>query len=183
PRPASARQDREGPGEPGDHRHGARRRLQGRPGAMRAGPRAVGLMLTAPLRRVWLWWTHSLSLRVVSSTLLVGLVSVAALGAYVTNEIRDGLVDKRVGRILAESARDVTAAQEQVNASTAESEGDLQQLVNDVLESLGVVGGDTRGLLLLPDPSNKSDIPILVGTSDLELVGVISRELRDAVEP
>lgn len=150
---------------------------------MRAGPRAVGLMLTAPLRRVWLWWTHSLSLRVVSSTLLVGLVSVAALGAYVTNEIRDGLVDKRVGRILAESARDVTAAQEQVNASTAESEGDLQQLVNDVLESLGVVGGDTRGLVLLPDPSNKSDIPILVGTSDLELVGVISRELRDAVEP
>lgn len=150
---------------------------------MRAGPRAVGLMLTVPLRRVWLWWTHSLSLRVVSSTLLVGLVSVAALGAYVTNEIRDGLVDKRVGRILAESARDVTAAQEQVNASTAESEGDLQQLVNDVLESLGVVGGDTRGLVLLPDPSNKSDIPILVGTSDLELVGVISRELRDAVEP
>nr|PZM98043.1 MAG: two-component sensor histidine kinase [Actinomycetota bacterium] len=143
----------------------------------------MGLMLTAPLRRVWLWWTHSLSLRVVSSTLLVGLVSVAALGAYVTNEIRDGLVDKRVGRILAESARDVTAAQEQVNASTAESEGDLQQLVNDVLESLGVVGGDTRGLVLLPDPSNKSDIPILVGTSDLELVGVISRELRDAVEP
>jgi two-component system sensor histidine kinase MtrB len=143
----------------------------------------VGLAFIAPLRRVWLWWTRSLSLRVVTSTLAVGLVSVALLGAYVTNEIRDGLVDKRVGRILSESARDVLAAQDRVNASTAESEGDLQQLVNDVLESLGVVGGDTRGLVLLPDPSNDSDVPILVGTSDLDLVSLISTELRDAVEP
>jgi two-component system sensor histidine kinase MtrB len=132
---------------------------------------------------VWLWWSRSLSLRVVTSTLAVGLVSVALLGAYVTSEIRDGLVDKRVGRILSESARDVLAAQDRVDASTAESEGDLQQLVNDVLESLGVVGGDTRGLVLLPDPSNDSGIPILVGTSDLDLVSLISEDLRAAVEP
>lgn len=150
---------------------------------MRVGPRAVGLAFIAPLRRAWLWWTRSLTLRVVSSTLAVGLSAVALLGAYVTTEIRDGLVDKRVDRILSESARDVAAAQERVEASTAETPGDLQQLVNDVLLSVGLVGGDTRGYVLLPDPSNDSDVPILTGTSDQGLVGLISDDLRAAIEP
>lgn len=143
----------------------------------------MGRAFIAPLRRVWKWWTHSLSLRVISSTLIVGLSAVALLGAYVTSEIRDGLVDKRVERILSESARDVASAQARVDASTAETPGDLQQLVNDVLDSLGLVGGDTRGMVLLPDPGNDSDVPILFGTSDLALVGIISPELREAVEP
>lgn len=133
--------------------------------------------------RLWRWWTHSLSLRVITSVLLVGLSTVALLGAYVTTQIRDGLVDKRVERILAESARDVAAAQDQVDASTAETPGDLQQLVNDILESLGLVGGDSRGLVLLPDPTNHSDVPILTGTSDQALVTRISPELREAIEP
>lgn len=147
------------------------------------GPRAVGRALTAPIRRAWRWWTRSLSLRVVSSTLVVGLSAVAFLGAYVTAEIRDGLVDKRVERILAESARDVASAQARVEVSTAETHGDLQQLVNDVLESLGLVGGDSRGMVLLPDPSNDSDVPILTGTSDQALLSIISADLRGAVEP
>ncbi len=148
-----------------------------------AGPRAVGLAILAPARRAWLWWTRSLSLRVVSSTLVVGLSAVALLGAYVTSQIRDGLVDKRVERILAEAARDVAAAQDRVDASPAETPGDYQQLVNDVLESLGLVGGDTRGLVLLRDPSNESGVPILTGTSDPRLVTLITPDMRAAVEP
>jgi two-component system sensor histidine kinase MtrB len=115
--------------------------------------------------------------------LVVGLSAVALLGAYVTSEIRDGLVDKRVERILAEAARDVAAAQERVDASPAETPGDYQQLVNDILESLGVVGGDSRGLVLLRDPNNESGVPILTSASDTRLVTLITTDMRDAVEP
>lgn len=119
-------------------------------------------------------------LRLVVTTLVVGLGAVAILGAYLTSEIRDGLVETRVERILVESARDAAAAQAQMNASTAETPGELQSLVYDTLDALQVLGGDSRGLVLLPDPNNDSNTVLNTGNSSP--ASIVSPEMRAAIE-
>jgi len=143
--------------------------------------RAVGMMLLAPLQNLWRRWTRSMLFRVITSTLVVGLVAVAILGAYVTTQIRDGLVDKRVERILTESARDVDSTQQTFEASTAETPGELQQLVTDQLLALSKLGGTSRGLVLLRAPANDSDVFLTPSGSDQALLSIITPDLRDAV--
>lgn len=121
--------------------------------------------------------------RVIASTLFLGIGAVVVLGAYVTTEIRDGLVDKRIERILAESARDIQTVQQRIEASTAETQGDLQQLVNDQLDSLRAGGGEGRDLVLLREQSNTSEVFLTLSASDRTFVSVISQDLREAVEP
>lgn len=149
---------------------------------MKLTTRAIGMMLAAPVRSMWLRWTRSMLLRVVTSTLVVGLVAVAALGAYVTTQIRDGLVDKRVEGILSESASDVAGTQATIEASTAETPGDLQQLINDQLAALQL-GGKGRDWVLLRAPGNASDIFLTLKGSDPPLRQVISPELRASIVP
>lgn len=119
-------------------------------------------------------------LRLVVTTLVVGLGAVAVLGAYLTSEIRDGLVETRVDRILVEGARDSAAAQAQMNASTAETPGELQTLVYDTTDALQVLGGDSRGLVLLPGPNNTSNLVLSTLTSTP--ASVVSPQMRAAVE-
>lgn len=143
---------------------------------------AIRMMLVAPMRTMWQRWTRSMLLRVVTSTLVVGLVAVAGLGAYVTTQIRDGLVDKRVEGILSESANDVAGTQATIEAATAETPGDLQRLVNDQLEALqlGAVG---REWVLLRAPGNTSDVFLSLSSSDPALVPVITPALRQSIVP
>jgi two-component system sensor histidine kinase MtrB len=142
--------------------------------------RAVGMMLLAPVQRLWRRWTRSMLLRVLTSTLVVGLAAVALLGAYVTTEIRDGLVEKRVERILVESARDVDSTQQTFEASTAETPGELQQLVIDQAGALSKLGGESRDLVLLRAPTNDSDV-FLTPSGEQSLLSIITPDLRDAV--
>jgi len=118
--------------------------------------------------------------RVVTTTLVVGLLAVAGLGTYITTQIRDGLVDKRVEGILSESASDVAGTQATFEASTAETPGDLQQLVNDQLKALQL-GSEGRSLLLLKAPGNASDAFLTLSGTDQELVSVISSDLRSSI--
>lgn len=131
----------------------------------------------------WLWrrFTGSILLRVVATTTLLGLGAVALIGMAISSQIRDGLVETRVDRILAETARDAQAAQRNVDASTAETPGDLQVLVFDLIDGLGVLGGDTRGLVLLRDPHN-TGVLLSAPVSSTALVAVISNDLRSAVQ-
>jgi two-component system sensor histidine kinase MtrB len=147
--------------------------------------RAIVMMLRAPVRTLWVRWTRSMLLRVVTSTLVVGLVAVAGIGAYVTTQIRDGLVDKRVEGILSESASDVAGTQATIDASTAETPETLQRLVNDQLASiqLGAVG---RGVVLLRAPSNASLVlvnPFLSSQPGPPLYDAISPSLRKSIVP
>jgi len=118
--------------------------------------------------------------RVGATTLLIGLGTVALLGAYVNTQIRDGLVDTRVDRILQQSAQDASTAQDDINASPAENPGDLQVLVDDVTDKLRVLGGDDRKLVLLQSPSNNTGVPITTGGNP-ELVGIISEDMLESV--
>jgi len=145
--------------------------------------RAVAAALAAPLRVLYTKWTHSMMVRVITSTLVVGLTAVAALGAYVTTEIRDGLVDKRVDRILAEAARDVEGTQQTIDASTAETPGDLQALVYAQFIALSRLGGDGRSIVWLRAPGNDSNVVLTPPGTDQRLVPMITTQLRQALEP
>ncbi|WP_062516029.1 MtrAB system histidine kinase MtrB [Demequina gelatinilytica] len=149
---------------------------------MRLTPRSLWANLAKGPRRVWRRFRGSLLLRVVASTTVVGLGAVIVIGAMVSTQIRDGLVETRVDRILDESARDAASAQENVDASTAETPGDLQQLAIDLVDGLGALGGSSRGLVLLRDPSNSSGVLLSTPVTDASLVDVISPEMRDAVQ-
>ncbi|WP_062302756.1 MtrAB system histidine kinase MtrB [Demequina subtropica] len=149
---------------------------------MRLTPRSLWANLAKGPRRVWRRFRGSLLLRVVASTTVVGLGAVIVIGAMVSTQIRDGLVETRVDRILDESARDAASAQEQVDTSTAETPGDLQQLAIDLVDGLGALGGSSRGLVLLRDPSNSSGVLLSTPVTDASLVDVISPEMREAVQ-
>jgi len=142
--------------------------------------RAVGMMLLAPVQNLWRRWTRSMLVRVITSTLVVGLAAVAILGASTTTQIRDGLVEKRVERILEESARDVESTQQTFDASTAETPGELQQLVNDQVGALSKLGGESRDLVLVRAPANDSDV-FLTPSGKQELLSIITPDLRGAV--
>lgn len=144
--------------------------------------RTTAAAASAPVRRLGFRWRGSLLLRVVTTTLVIGLGTVALLGAYVTTQIRDGLVETRVDRILAESARDAALAQDDIDASPAENPGELQDLVNDLVAKLRLLGGESRGLVLLQSPDNDSAVPLTSTASDIALIDVISVSMRQAVE-
>lgn len=149
---------------------------------MKFTSRAIVMMVRAPVRTLWMRWTRSMLLRVVTSTLVVGLMAVVGLGAYVTTQIRDGLVDKRVERILSESASDVAGTQATIDASTAETPGDLQQLIYDQFEALqlGAVG---RELVFVRASGNTSNVVLSPPGSDPALVPVVTADLKASIVP
>jgi two-component system sensor histidine kinase MtrB len=122
-----------------------------------------------------------MALRVVVSTGVVGLASVAVLAAVVSAQIRDGLVQTKVDRVLAESARDAADAQVQMSASPARTPGDLQALVNDLVTNLHAIGGESRGVLLLRQPGGTSQVFSQVSTPP-DLENVVTPEMRAAVQ-
>ncbi|WP_062078090.1 MtrAB system histidine kinase MtrB [Demequina globuliformis] len=149
---------------------------------MTAPTSSVGGAVLAPLRVAARRWSRSLSLRIVSSTLIVGIGTVIALGAYVTDEIRDGLVEDRVERVLSESARDATIAQERADTTTAANPAEMQQFVLQLITELRSLGGGDRGLVMQRSPDNTSSVPLTVGESTTGLREAISDEMRAAVE-
>lgn len=159
---------------------------------MKLRRRSVGAAAAAPLRqlggievphrRLAGQWRRSLLFRVVATTLVIGLGTVALLGAYVTSQIRDGLVDKRVDSVLGQSAQDADTAQSDIDASPAENPDELQQLVNDLADKLQVLGGGNREAVLLRSPTNTSDLPITTNGANSALVDVVTPEMREAVQ-
>ena len=143
---------------------------------------SVGAVATAPPRRLAGRWRRSLLFRVVATTLVIGFGTVALLGAYVTTQIRDGLVDKRVDSVLGQTAQDADTAQTDIDASPAENADELQSLVNDLLAKLRVLGGGNREVVMLPSPINTSGVPLLTNVANLALVDVVTPEMRKAVE-
>ena len=149
---------------------------------MKLRRRSVGLAAAVPTQRLAGRWRRSLRFRVVASTLVIGLGTVALLGAYVTTQIRDGLVDTRVDRILSQSAQDVDTARTDVEASPAENTNDLQQLVNDLFVKLQGQGGGDRGVVFLQSPANTSGVPIAPPSTTLAIRDAVSAAMRDSVE-
>ncbi|OIQ80021.1 sensor histidine kinase MtrB [mine drainage metagenome] len=125
-------------------------------------------------------WRASLQLRVITSTLAIGLIVLVALGAFLSARIRNGIFDQRVTQILGESARSTQQAQNTFDSSTAGTESDVQELLNDMARALQSGGSGDREVFLLPSPGNHAPIVLNTVVSASDLVPLISPELRAA---
>ena len=158
------------------HRHG------GRDGEVMRFWRHVRVRALRVSRAFVRGWRSSLQLRVITSTLVIGLLTVLALGGYLSTRVRDGMFDQRLAEILDESARSTRQAQDTFDAAPANTQ--LQQLFVDLVEALQV-GGTGQRDVFIQRPVNVADAGTTVFVSpvasDERLVPLISDELRRGV--
>jgi two-component system sensor histidine kinase MtrB len=133
-------------------------------------------------RRLRRTWRTSLRARVTLITVGVGGLAVVVLGWYLTGEIRTGMFDERVEQMLGDAAQRTATAQESIDYATATTGPEVQQLANDLVGSLHGSGSGLVGTLLLRSPSGLDHVVIIDPVTDPTLIGIISPELRAAVQ-
>ncbi len=133
-------------------------------------------------RRVRGWvraWRGSLQVRVITSTLAIGLVALALIGAYVGGRMADGLFNARLDQVLQESARSTQQAQKTFDSSTATTGTDVQRLLSDVAGAQRTGGSDLREVFVLRAPGQKGgSVAVSGAASDASLISLVSPELR-----
>lgn len=93
-------------------------------------------------------WRRSLQLRVVTTTMLLGMVVVAALGTLLLGRIQAGLVQERLTTARGEADRGLRDAQAQLD--TVNDSSGLNLLVNDMLPRLASPAPDeSRDVIML----------------------------------
>lgn len=156
----------------------------------RAGRR--GTRLTSVWRLVrarWLrragsalrWWRSSLQVRVLTITLVIGLVALGLVFAYVGQRTAEGLFKERLAQVLAESARSTSQAQDTFTYSTAATPAEAQQLLSDVTTAQRTGGSGSRDVFLLRAPGQTTSMSGGAAVTAPELVGLISPELKAAL--
>ena len=145
---------------------------------LRVRVRRRAQVVAASVRRGARRWRTSMQLQVVTTSLLVGLVAVAGLGAYLTTSIRDGVFDQRLEEILVESARSTAQAQATFDSATAGTGTQVQQLLNDMLPRLRTGGSGSREVFLWRPERSETSTAVIDLTTAPSLNGVISASMR-----
>ena len=173
--PADHGPDRTPPPRPSDHRADGVRAL--RPVAVRA--RAwTGMALRALVHA----WRRSLQFRVVSTTMLLGLLVVLGLGSYLYSSISDGLEQDRMKTAQLETSRLTEVVQKNFDNSDRTSSSDLEVLTQDVIRGAAAPGGDNeRFLVFARSLGNTSDTTVRTVLSGRIGLSSIPEELREAV--
>ncbi|MFZ5869639.1 MAG: MtrAB system histidine kinase MtrB, partial [Actinomycetota bacterium] len=125
-------------------------------------------------------WRRSLQLRVVGTTMLLGLVVVVLLGAYLSQEISEQLFESRRDQVLEEARRGLEQAQRTLDSTG--STQDLRLQADQLVASFEDVSpGRGRDVLLLRPPGNDSAAAIGNVFSAGVVPSVVPGELRRAV--
>lgn len=119
-----------------------------------------------------------MQLRIVTSALVVGIASVAALGAYLSTSIGDGLFEQRLAAVDAESARSSAQARSTFEAASPTTSADLQQLLNDMVFQLQSGASSSRDVFLWSPEAIPSSV-VDVSTAR-QYDSVITPEMRRA---
>ena len=144
--------------------------------------RARALALEAARRIVHLW-RSSLQFRVVTTTMLLGLMVVMLLGSYLYQSISDGLEQDRIDTASVEAARLATDVQNQFDSTDrANSAAELNLFAVDVIKKSAATGGDQERYVVFTR-SLANTRPVTVQTVLSGEVGLpsIPAELRQAV--
>ncbi len=123
-------------------------------------------------------WRRSLQLRVVTATMLLGVVVVTSLGSYLYFRIADGLVQDRVHAARAEAARGARDAQSLFTAIDHTDAGGLNLAVYDIVQQLASTE-DQRDVILLRERTKGA--PIVSDLSTGSVTKAIPDDLRKAV--
>ncbi len=85
-------------------------------------------------RRVVLRWRSSMQLRVVTTALAVGVLTITVLGGFLSTALRDGLFDQRLQQLDQESALSAVRIREAFASSPASSPPDVQALASTLVD-------------------------------------------------
>jgi two-component system sensor histidine kinase MtrB len=128
------------------------------------------------------WWRHSLQVRVLTSTLLIGLAVLALVFVYVGQRTAAGLFDERRDQVLLESSRSATQAQATINASTAQTGAEIQQLIHDVTGAQQTGSASSPEVFMLRAPGQPAaSLQVANPATRPEYIPLISDGLRAAV--
>src|SRR5665647_722760 len=140
----------------------------------------------AALQRMARWllhvWRSSLQLRVIASTMLLGLIVVLMLGSYLYQRIADGLVNDRILSARAEATSQARAAQSRFDSAGRTDAVSLTQLAYDVVGQLSSPGADQSREMILTRAKNNTgpgSVPTVL-SSDVGLTNVPDK-LRSAI--
>lgn len=126
-------------------------------------------------------WSRSLRLRVVATTMLLGLVVVLGVGNFLLARIRDGLISSREESAMVESQRLTQAAVKQFDAAGYKDAEGQDTFVNYLMSYLVALGGsETRGIVL-QRAQNSNEPSELKGRFSGVPPSVIPNTLRAAV--
>ncbi|MFC7491630.1 MULTISPECIES: MtrAB system histidine kinase MtrB [unclassified Knoellia] len=141
--------------------------------------RAIVTAVSALLRT----WRRSLQFRVVTTTVLLGLVVVSLLGSYLYNEIATGLQDDKILTSEYEARALTTAAQQQWDSNAATTAEDLNIAAKDIMGSVLTPPGPepSRYVVMLRGLRNNS--PIALNSLESGGLGLasITDEIRERV--
>lgn len=140
------------------------------------------LRLIRALRGPVAQWRTSLQLRVVGTSLVVGMLAVTVLGGFLTSRIRDGLVSERINQVLEESARGVRYAQSLFDSAPPSTAAGLQQILYDVPRDLQARGSGRPEVFLFRAPSKGPQVLVNDTATNQDMVAVIGTRMRSAVQ-
>ncbi|HEX6917711.1 MAG TPA: HAMP domain-containing protein, partial [Phycicoccus sp.] len=130
-------------------------------------------------------WRQSLQLRVVTTTMLLGLAVVTILGSVLHAQIASGLERDRVTQSKYEALALTAEAQATWDASTSTSVDDLNQAARDIMTRVLSAPGPedpSRYVVMSRSLSNESDVALVeLSSSPAVDSTVISPELAEAV--
>jgi two-component system sensor histidine kinase MtrB len=118
-------------------------------------------------------WRSSLQLRVIASTMLLGLIVVMLLGSYLYQRIADGLVSDRMLTARAEATSQTRAAQARFDSAGRMDSLSLTQLAWDVVGQLSSPGADqSREVILTRAKNNTGPASVPTVSGDVGLSSV-----------
>ncbi len=128
-------------------------------------------------------WRQSLQLRVVTTTMLLGLFVVSILGGVLHEQIANGLESDRVTAATNESLSLATQAQNSWESSTSNSVDELDQAADDIMTRILAEPGPepSRYVIMNRSAGNDSDVVLAKLTSGVLDLDSVSPELQAAV--
>jgi two-component system, OmpR family, sensor histidine kinase MtrB len=128
-------------------------------------------------------WRQSLQLRVVTTTMLLGLFVVSILGGVLHEQIASGLESDRVTAAENESLNLTTQAQNRWESSTSSSVDDLDQAADDIMTRILAEPGPepSRYVIMNRSAGNESDVVLAKLTSGVLDIESVSPQLQAAV--
>lgn len=139
--------------------------------------RQVLARMSYAVRRFLTGWRRSIQARVVVSTMAMSTVVVGAVGVYVLDSTRDGIVEQRVQLVVAEAETETIEARRRLSSSSdLLRDEQLRVLVDPIIER-----GAARGFGVVLSPSIQSGERLEAGsartTRNLDLA-TIPQEFR-----
>ncbi|MFZ2503346.1 MAG: HAMP domain-containing sensor histidine kinase, partial [Nocardioides sp.] len=137
--------------------------------------------LTGPLRVVLRLWQGSITARVLLSTVVLTALFVSAVGWFLLQQTRTGLLEARVSAVLAETANETARAQERLDSAEGNELDAARQrtdLVTPMIDQ-GLARG--YGVLLSGPARTESGVATGVGTVTIYTPGLAPESLPDVL--